>query len=170
MASTAQQLTSRPPAARLVQFLHEHPRLAGSRSTLDNIQTSSTRAVSSLLHVLSDVLPASILNAKAHSHPPIRLLVIDSIAELLHYDEDGAKTSTATLSERSCNLSAVAAQLHALTATHQLAVIALNRVMDTWDRRLADVRPDELLYADQARIFWCRRGRFQERCAWTCLS
>ena len=144
------------PTPRLVQLLHSHPQLAGSCSTLDNVQTSTTRTVSSLLHVLSAVLPASILAAKARSRsrPPLKLLVIDSVAELLHYDEDGGKTSTATLSERSRNLSAIAAQLHTLAATHQLAVVALNRVTDTWDRRpAADVQPGELLYADQARIF-----------------
>ncbi|KAI0287916.1 hypothetical protein BC826DRAFT_865123, partial [Russula brevipes] len=48
------------PTSRLVQLLHEHPLLAGSRCTLDNIQTSATRSVSSLLHLLSDALPASI--------------------------------------------------------------------------------------------------------------
>jgi DNA repair protein RAD57 len=151
------------PTPRLVQLLHEHPLLAGSRSTLDDVQTSTTRTVSSLLHVLSDVLPASILlnnskDAKARSRPPLKLLVIDSIAELLHYDEEGGKTSTATLSERSRNLSAIAAQLHALAATHQLAVVALNRVTDTWDRRPADAQPGELLYADQARIFGAVEG------------
>ena len=153
------------PTPRLVQLLHEHPLLAGSSSTLDDIQTSTTRTVSSLLHVLSDVLPASILlnnnkskDAKARSRPPLKLLVIDSIAELLHYDEEGGKTSTATLSERSRNLSAIAAQLHALAATHQLAVVALNRVTDTWDRRPADAQPGELLYADQARIFGAVEG------------
>ena len=111
------------PTPHLVQLLHEHPRLAGSRSTLDNIQTRSTRTVSSLLHVLSDVLAVSILNTKARSRPPLNPLVIDSIAELLHYDEDGAKTSTATLSEPLRNLSAI-------VATHQLAVVSLNRVTE----------------------------------------
>jgi DNA repair protein RAD57 len=124
--------------------------------------------VSSLLHILSDVLPASLLNntntstsaapAAARPRPPLKLLVVDSLAELLHHDDDGAKTSSTTLAERSRNLSAIAAQLHALAATHQLAIVALNRVTDVWDRdRRADVdsglRPSELLYADQARIF-----------------
>ena len=119
--------------------------------------------MSSLLHILSDVLPASILNnintsAAAPSRPPLKLLIVDSLAELLHHDDDGAKTSTTTLAERSRNLSAIAARLHALAATHQLAVVALNRVTDAWDRdRRADadsgLRPSELLYADQARIF-----------------
>jgi DNA repair protein RAD57 len=151
------------PTPRLVQLLHEHPLLAGSRCTLDNVQTSSTKTVSSLLRILSDVLPASILNnantfAAAPPRPPLKLLVVDSLAELLHHDDDGAKTSTTTLAERSRNLSAIAAQLHALAATHDLAVVALNRVTDVWDRdRRADadlgLRPSELLYADQARIF-----------------
>jgi DNA repair protein RAD57 len=157
------------PTPRLVQLLHEHPLLAGSRCTLDNVQTSPTKTVSSLLHILSDVLPASLLNNnnknattttdRARSaRPPLKLLVVDSIAELLHHDEDGAKTSTSTLAERSRNLSAIAAQLHALAATHQLAILALNHVTHAFDRdRRADaeigLRPSELLYADQARIF-----------------
>ena len=161
------------PTPRLVQLLHEHPLLAGSRCTLDNVQTSTTKSVSSLLHLLSDVLPASIVNAakaaaaagrSAPSRPPLKLLVIDSLAELLHHDDDGAKTSTSTLAERSRNLSAIAAHLHALAATHQLAIVALNRVTDTWDRdrtqqQLADpARPGELLYADHARIFGRAEG------------
>ena len=151
--SAAYLTTSGLPTPRLVQLVPEHPRLTGSHSTLDNVQTSTTRTVSSLLHALSDMLPASILDAKMRSRPLLKPFVINSIAELLHYDEDGAKMSTSTLFERSHNLSAIAAQLHALAATLQLAAVALNRVTYTWDHRPADVRPGELLYADQVRIF-----------------
>src|SRR6266852_7585399 len=52
------------PTPRLIQLLHEHPLLAGSRCTLDNIQTSATKSVSSLLHALSEIIPASINAAK----------------------------------------------------------------------------------------------------------
>jgi DNA repair protein RAD57 len=139
----------------LVELLHEHPLLAGSHCNLDNIQTSATKTVSSLLHALSETLPASIDAAAAkarQSKPPLKLLIIDSLADLLLED---TKTSTTTLSDRSRHLSAIAAQLHTLAAMHQLAVVALNRVTDVWDRR-ADAdpgQPGELLYADQARIF-----------------
>jgi DNA repair protein RAD57 len=86
------------------------------------------------------------------SPPPLKLLVIDALADLLL---DDTKTSTTTLAERSRNLSAIAARLHALAATHQLAVVAINRATDTWERRAdADAgRAGELLYADHARIF-----------------
>ncbi|KAI0282544.1 hypothetical protein BGY98DRAFT_912294, partial [Russula aff. rugulosa BPL654] len=47
------------PTPRLIQLLHEHPLLVGSRCTLDNIQTSATKSVSSLLHALSEIIPAS---------------------------------------------------------------------------------------------------------------
>jgi DNA repair protein RAD57 len=139
------------PTPRLIQLLHEHPLLAGSRCTLDNIQTSATKSVASLLHALSDILPASISAAKARS-TPLKLLVIDSLADVLLED---AKISTATLADRSRNLSAIAAQLHALAATHQLAVVAINRVTDVWERGPdADVGfPGELIYADHARLF-----------------
>ncbi|KAH9967860.1 hypothetical protein BC827DRAFT_1122374, partial [Russula dissimulans] len=48
------------PTPRLIQLLHEHPLLAGSQCNLDNIQTSATKSVSSLLYALSEVIPASI--------------------------------------------------------------------------------------------------------------
>lgn len=139
------------PTTRLIQLLHEHPLLAGSGCTLDNIQTSATKSVSSLLHALSDILPASISAAKARS-TPLKLLIIDSLADVVLED---AKISTATLADRSRNLSAIAAQLHALAATHQLAVVAINRVTDVWERRPdADLGfPGELIYADHARLF-----------------
>lgn len=139
------------PTPRLIQLLHEHPLLAGSRCTLDNIQTSAAKSVTSFLHALSDILPASIDAAKARA-TPLKLLIVDSLADLLLED---AKISTATLADRSRNLSAIAAQLHALAATHQLAVVAINRVTDVWERRPdADMGfPGELIYADHARLF-----------------
>jgi DNA repair protein RAD57 len=135
----------------LIQLLHEHPLLAGSRCTLDNIQTSATKSVSSLLHALSEIIPASI-NAAKDRPAPLKLLIIDSLADLLLED---AKISTTTLADRSRNLSAIAAALHALASTHQLAVVAINRVTDVWERRPdADMGfPGELIYADHARLF-----------------
>ena len=139
------------PTPRLIQLLHEHPLLAGSRCTLDNIQTSATKSVSSLLHALTDIIPASI-NAAKDRPAPLKLLIIDSLADLLLED---AKVSTTTLADRSRNLSAIAAQLHALASTHQLAVVAINRVTDVWERRPdADMGfPGELIYEDHARLF-----------------
>ena len=80
-----------------------------------------------MLHVLSDMLPTSVLNAKACSHPPLKLLLINSIAELLHYNADSAKMSM---------------------AMHQLTVIMLNYVMDMWDYCPVDIQLGELLYMD----------------------
>ena len=143
------------PTPRLIELLQEHPLLAGSHCNLDNIQTSVTKSVDSLLYVLSEVLPALMASANARSMP-LKLLVIDSLAELLLED----KVSTATLSDRSRNLSAIAAQLHALAATRQLAVLAINRVTDVWERR-ADADPGlpgELIYAEHAQIFGRAEG------------
>ncbi|KAH9043004.1 hypothetical protein EDB84DRAFT_1559290 [Lactarius hengduanensis] len=143
------------PTPRLIELLHEHPLLVGSHCTLDNIQTSVTKSVDSLLYALSEVLPALMDAANARSMP-LKLLVIDSLAELLLED----KVSTATLADRSRNLSAIAAQLHALAATRQLAVLAINRVTDVWERRPdADPgMPGELIYAEHARIFGRAEG------------
>jgi DNA repair protein RAD57 len=139
----------------LIELLHEHPLLVGSHCNLDNIQTSVTKSVDSLLYALSEVLPALMRAANARSMP-LKLLVIDSLAELLLED----KVSTATLADRSRNLSAIAAQLHALATTRQLAVLAINRVTDVWDRR-ADADPGlpgELIYAEHAKIFGRAEG------------
>lgn len=143
------------PTPRLIELLHEHPLLVGSHCTLDNIQTSVTKSVDSLLYALSEVLPALMDAANARSMP-LKLLVIDSLAELLLED----KVSTATLADRSRNLSAIAAQLHTLAATRQLAVLAVNRVTDVWERRPdADPgMPGELIYAEHARIFGRAEG------------
>ncbi|KAI9433974.1 P-loop containing nucleoside triphosphate hydrolase protein [Lactarius indigo] len=143
------------PTPRLIELLHEHPLLVDSHCTLDNIQTSVTKSVDSLLYALSEVLPALMDAANARSMP-LKLLVIDSLAELLLED----KVSTATLADRSRNLSAIAAQLHALAATRQLAVLAINRVTDVWERRPnADPgMPGELIYAEHARIFGRAEG------------
>ena len=143
------------PTPRLIELLHEHPLLASSHCNLDNIQTSVTKSVDSLLYVLSEVLPALMASANARSMP-LKLLVIDSLAELLLED----KATTATLADRSRNLSAIAAQLHALAATRQLAILAINRVTDVWERRTdADPGlPGELIYAEHARIFGRAEG------------
>jgi len=73
---------------------------------------------------------------------------------------EDAKISTATLADRSRNLSAIAVQLHALAATHQLAVVAINRVKDVWERPPdADMGfPGELIYEDHARLFGRAEG------------
>jgi DNA repair protein RAD57 len=147
----------------LIQLLHEHPLLAGSPCTLDKIQTSATKSVSSLLHALSEIIPASINAAKGRP-APLKLLIIDSLADLLMED---AKISTTTLADRSRNLSAIAAQLHALASTYQLAVVAINRVTDVWERRPdADMGfPGELIYADHARLFGREDGAFSKKSA-----
>ncbi|KAI0303391.1 P-loop containing nucleoside triphosphate hydrolase protein, partial [Multifurca ochricompacta] len=143
------------PTPRLIELLHENPLLLGSHCNLDNVQTSVIKSVNSLLYVLSQVLPATIDAAKAR-FMPLKLLIIDSLADLLL--EDKISTTT-TLADRSRNLSAIAAQLHALAATHQLAVVAINRVTDVWERPNADPGlSGELIYADHARIFGCAEG------------
>lgn len=80
---------------------------------------------------------------------------------------EDAKISTMTLADRSRNLSAIAAQLHALASTHQLAVVAINRVTDVWERRPdADMGfPGELIYADHARLFGRADGALSKKSA-----
>ncbi|KAI0262889.1 Rad51-domain-containing protein [Gloeopeniophorella convolvens] len=143
------------PTSRLAEILQEHPLLVDSNCTLDNIQTSTTKSVDALLYALTDILPTSMEKAKAKSKP-LKLLIIDSLADIFLDD----KTSTATLIDRSHKLSAIGGQLHALAATHQLAVVAINRVTEFFERRADEDpgQPGEILYQNQSRFFRCADG------------
>ncbi|KAI0060892.1 P-loop containing nucleoside triphosphate hydrolase protein [Artomyces pyxidatus] len=133
------------------EILERHPLLFGSACSLSKIQTQETKSVDKLVFVLSNVLPTLIDSSNDRS-TPIKLLVIDSLAELLLEDD---KTSTVRLSERSKSLSAVASLLHVLANRYRLAVVVINRVVDVWDQEPgADAgTPEDLIYADQARFF-----------------
>lgn len=83
---------------------------------------------------------------------PVRLLVIDSLAELF---SDSGQSSTLTLAERSRNLSEISVMLHRLAAEHQLAIVVVNNVVDVFSTS-HDADPGqqgELIYNDQARFF-----------------
>lgn len=91
-------------------------------------------------------------SASTKSDMPVRLLVIDSLAELF---ADSGQSSTLTLAERSRNLSEISVMLHRLASEHQLAIVIVNNVVDVFSATHdADAgRHGELIYNDQARFF-----------------
>ncbi|OBZ75189.1 DNA repair protein XRCC3 [Grifola frondosa] len=82
---------------------------------------------------------------------PVKLLVIDALAELFHTDD---KPSSQTLFERGKNLTEISTLLHSLASKHRIAVVVLNEVVDTFYRAAgSELASSELRYSEQARWF-----------------
>jgi RecA/RadA recombinase len=144
--------SSKLPTSRLVQISENHPLLSPSLCGLADIHTLATPTVPILIHVLSKILPPFINNRQNDFHSkPVKILVIDALAELFHLN---IKTTTSTLVERSRDISEISTLLHTLASTYQLAVVVLNEVVDAFDQgREADGRGGDLVYSDQSRWF-----------------
>ena len=114
------------------------------------MQTVQTPTIPRLIYVLSTFLPQYIDNAsKNPTSKPLKLLVIDALAELFH---SVGKTTTQTLVERSRQLSEISSHLHILAYKYRIAVLVLNEVIDVVNR---DELPasDAISYRDQSRLF-----------------
>lgn len=143
---------------RLDELSRTHPLLATSsaRCTLDDINTIRTPTVDLLANVLRTSLPQFIEASSAPGRRPVKLLVIDSIADLFLALE---KTTTATLVERSRNLNELSSLLHSLASSHQIAVVVVNRAQDIFDWSSDSGVPDggnasdQLVYREQSRWF-----------------
>ncbi|KZP24837.1 hypothetical protein FIBSPDRAFT_909770 [Athelia psychrophila] len=117
---------------------------------LGNIQTIPTNNIPLLIHVLTTLLPKLI---KEHSRPParpVKLLVIDALAELFHLSD---KTTTQTLVERSRKIYEISSLLHNLASQHHIAILVLNEVGDAFDRGNPSSATAELVYSNQSRFF-----------------
>ncbi|KAH0584229.1 hypothetical protein H2248_009783 [Termitomyces sp. 'cryptogamus'] len=137
--------------SRLVQMMKTNSSLLGE-CDLRDIHTLATPTIPHLIHVLSERLTPFIdsLGNKA-GFKPVRLLVIDALAELFHTSN---KTTTNTLVERSRNITQISFLLHDLVRKHKLAVLILNEVVDVFDRTgSANEESETLLYSEQARWF-----------------
>ena len=153
---------------RLDELSQTHPSLATSstRCTLDDINTIRTPTVDLLASVLRISLPQFIKASSAPGRRPVKLLVIDSIADLFLALE---KTTTATLVERSRNLNELSSLLHSLASGHQIIVVVINRAQDIFDWSPNDgVRDggdtsDQLVYRDQSRWFGSADSMHEER-------
>ncbi|KAF9466426.1 P-loop containing nucleoside triphosphate hydrolase protein [Collybia nuda] len=139
------------PTSRLLQISQEHPILSESNCSLEAVHTLSTPTLPTLIRALSQTLPHFIQRSRDRNNKPVKVLIVDALAELFHTSN---KTTTATLVERSKNVSEVSILLHALASTHQIAVLVLNEVVDVFERcGGSNIGEGELVYSDQSRWF-----------------
>ncbi len=136
------------PTERLIELINSHPRLSSALCGLEAIHTMPCPTIPLLLHILSETLPPFI-EQQSHSEP-VRLLVIDALGELFHTTD---KTTKSTLVERSVDIAQISGLLHSIASTHNIAVLVLNEVVDTFDRGFIESDEDHLSYSDQARWF-----------------
>lgn len=144
-------VASQLQTTRMEQILNTHPLLSPSLCSFANIQHASVPTIDKLIFVLSKSLPQYIsANDQKSSSRPLKLIVIDAIAELFHTSK---RTTTQFLVERSRRLSEIGTLLHLLASKHQIAVLVLNEVSDTIDRDTAPLDSGQIGYKDQFRWF-----------------
>ncbi|KAG5219943.1 DNA repair protein [Salix suchowensis] len=137
------------PTTRLLQILNAHPLLSSTLCGLSNVHTISTPTIAALLQILSTTLPQFL--ASKPNDRPIKLIVIDSLAELFH---TSAQTTTNTLIERSRSVSEISVCLHTLASKYQVAILVLNEVVDVFVRQISPEWLDNgLLYFEQSKWF-----------------
>jgi DNA repair protein RAD57 len=144
-------VASQLQTTRMEQILNTHPLLSPSLCSFANIQHAAVPTIDKLIFVLSKSLPQYIsANDQNSSSRPLKLIVIDAIAELFHTSK---RTTTQFLVERSRRLSEIGTLLHLLASKHQIAVLVLNEVSDTIDRDTAPLDSGQIGYKDQFRWF-----------------
>ncbi|KAG6813093.1 hypothetical protein H0H92_013947 [Tricholoma furcatifolium] len=142
------------PTARLLQIKKSNLSLSQSDCDLQNVHTLSTPTIPHLVRVLSESLPSFVNDRKKNGLKPVKLLVIDALAELFHCFD---KTTTNSLVERSRNITHISFLLHNIAKRHGLGIIVVNEVIDAIDRSGGnDNNTEGLLYGDQSR--WFSRG------------
>lgn len=141
--------SSKLPTNRLLELAQYHPRLSSSQCGLSGVQTLSIPNIPLLLHVLSIMVPNLILD-QCNSTMPVKLLVIDALAELFHSSN---KTTTQSLVERSRNINEISNLLHCLASQYNIAILVLNEVSDVFNRAYGVNSDAELVYGDQSRWF-----------------
>ncbi|KAF9050697.1 P-loop containing nucleoside triphosphate hydrolase protein [Hymenopellis radicata] len=138
---------------RLIELINSHPQLSSAVCGLEAIHTMPCPTIPLLLHILRETLPPFI-EQQSHSEP-VKLLVIDALGELFHTTD---KTTKRTLVERSIDIAQISGLLHSIASTHNIAIVVLNEVVDTFDRGFIDSDEDHLSYSDQARWFSRAKG------------
>jgi DNA repair protein RAD57 len=130
-----------------------HPLLSPKTCGLAEVRTLKAETIPKLLLVLNQHLPELVQRlSKDATSKPVKLIVIDALAELFHSAD---KTSTMTLVERSRGISHVSNLLHILASKHHIAVLVLNEVTDVFDHGVAKdvVSSGDVLYREQVRWF-----------------
>lgn len=143
--------SSKLPTGRLLEMLQSNELLSPSNCSLEHVHTISTPTAPMLQHVLNDVLPAFVeQRASISSGKPVKLLVIDALAELFRSTD---KTTTSTLVERAKHIAEISTLLHSLANVHHIAVLVLNEVADVFDRGQSSNETSDLIYSQQSRWF-----------------
>ncbi|EAU88150.2 Rad51B protein [Coprinopsis cinerea okayama7 len=141
--------SSKLPTSRLSQMLQSNENLSKDSCDLAHVHTIRVNTTPMLTNVLMNLLPNFIQQQQTTSHP-VKLLVIDALAELFRSTEKMSKT---TLFDRSKELNQLALDLHALATRHNIAVVVLNEVIDRFERGRLSSKAGELVYSDQSRFF-----------------
>jgi len=146
--------SSKLPTQRLLQISQNRKALPHSSCSLDHVHTIAVPSIPLLLQVLSRTLKDFIQDSHTTGVKPVKLVVIDTLAELFH---DAEKTTTATLVERSQKVAEIGSILHTLAAEYRIAIVVLNEVVDAFNRgrHCSDDKTD-LSYNEQSR--WFSRG------------
>lgn len=114
-----------------------------------NIQTRAAPDAQQLLYVLVTGISSLIRELEESYKPALRLVIIDTLAEVFH---TSTRTTTASLVERSQTLGLASTALHTLASTHNLSILVLNEVSDVFaDYQSGEL--GELIYRDHARWF-----------------
>jgi DNA repair protein RAD57 len=144
-------ISSKLPTGRILQIVDAHPQLSPELCGLENINTIKSPNIPILIHILSKILP-DLITAKANDpdSKPVRLVVIDALAELFRSDD---KTTTSTLVDRSQNIVEISTLLHSLASTYNLAILVLNEVSDVFGHGEQETGPGDLSYKQQSRWF-----------------
>lgn len=133
--------------------MEAHPLLSPEICDLENINTIKSPTIPILIHILSKILPDLVAGrANDSASKPVKLVVIDALAELFHSDD---KTTTSTLVDRSHNIVEISSLLHTLASRYNLAVLVLNEVSDVFNRGDQDETSPggDLGYKQQSRWF-----------------
>ncbi|KAF6744255.1 P-loop containing nucleoside triphosphate hydrolase protein [Ephemerocybe angulata] len=112
---------------RLQQLARSHPVISQARFVgLQHISTLPTQTLLMLEHVLENILPPFI-KEKASSPNPVKLVVIDAIAELFHADAKYEKQAFFDRANQFWNLGRL---LHETASKYGVAIVILNEVVD----------------------------------------
>ncbi|KAJ6547324.1 P-loop containing nucleoside triphosphate hydrolase protein [Mycena capillaripes] len=123
-------VSSNLPTSRLLQIVEAHSLLSKTICGLENINTIKSPTIPILIHILSKILPDLVAGRVNDSESkPVKLVVIDALAELFHSDD---KTTTSTLVDRSHSIVEISTLLHTLASSYNIAVLVLNEVSDVF--------------------------------------
>ncbi|KAJ7098148.1 P-loop containing nucleoside triphosphate hydrolase protein [Mycena belliarum] len=145
-------ISSKLPTSRLLQIIDAHPLLSPEICGLEDINTIKAPTIPRLIHILSNILPDLVAQkANCREVKPVKLVVVDALAELFHSTD---KTTATTLIDRSQNIAEISTLLHTLASRHRIAVLVLNEVSDVFNHgESATSSSGGLSYHQQARWF-----------------